>query len=139
MKEHLPPDLIVTCALIRQGNRLLCTQRSARMSLPLKWEFPGGKLEPGEDPADCIVREIEEELNLVIAVSGQAPEVRHARGNDSGLVLLPFLARVTSGNMVLLEHREARWCTPEEMPLLDWAPADVGIVDWWLETGQFLD
>ncbi len=58
--------LNVTCAIILFQNKILVTQRSESMKLPLKWEFPGGKLEPGESEEACIIREIKEELNLNI-------------------------------------------------------------------------
>lgn len=133
-----PPDLHVTCALICRGNEVLCTQRSATMSLPLKWEFPGGKMEPGEDAEACIVREIEEELNLHIKVIRRAPVVRHLYRKDRVLELIPFVAKVSHGNMQLLEHAQARWCTAGQLPGLDWAEADVLVVKWWLENGPNL-
>ena len=106
------------------------------MSLPLKWEFPGGKMEPGENAEACIVREIEEELNLHIKVITRAPVVRHPYRENAVLELIPFVAEVSHGKMELLEHAQARWCTPLELPRLDWAEADILVVQWWIETGQ---
>ena len=59
----------VTCAIIQQNDQILVTQRSAQMSLPHKWEFPGGKIEVGEDEETCILREIKEELGLDISAN----------------------------------------------------------------------
>lgn len=83
--------LQVTCALILRESRLLCAQRSEAMSLPLKWEFPGGKLEPGELARECIVREIEEELNLQIQVLDRAPSIIHHYDRTKELELIPFV------------------------------------------------
>jgi 8-oxo-dGTP diphosphatase len=138
MPNPLAPDLIVTCALIRRGRQVLCAQRSEAMSLPLKWEFPGGKVEKGENAEECIIREIEEELNLTIKVNCRAPVVRHPYEEDAILELIPFVAEVSGGTMQLLEHAAARWCSPAELPALDWAEADVLVVKWWLEIGQNL-
>ena len=70
--------IIVSCAIIedRDGN-VLATQRSPTMSLPLKWEFPGGKVESNENPEQAIMREIVEELNIEIEIKAQLEEVVH--------------------------------------------------------------
>lgn len=128
----------VTCALISRGKEVLCTQRSEQMSLPLKWEFPGGKMEPGEDAETCIIREIDEELNLHIKLLGRAPVVMHPYREGAIMELIPFVAEVSHGDMKLLEHAEARWCTPKQLPDLDWAEADILVYKWWIEFGQNL-
>jgi 8-oxo-dGTP diphosphatase len=133
MPEAKLPDLRVTCALIHHRGRVLCTQRSETMPLPLKWEFPGGKLEPGEDAVSCIVREIAEELDLQIRVREKAPSVRHPYKAGRMLELIPFVAEKTGGTLHLREHADARWCEVHELHQLDWAEADVGIVDWWIK------
>ena len=71
----------VACAIIEQDDKILAVQRSERMNLPLKWEFPGGKIKRGESPEQCVVREVLEELNLQIAVCqhGVARRGRHHR------------------------------------------------------------
>lgn len=122
--------LPVTCALIVRDGQVLVTQRSVIMSLPLKWEFPGGKVEPGESPRDCIVRELKEELGLETQIVAGAPAVLHPPENPH-LKLLPFIVRIVGGRLHLLEHADARWCAPEDMEGLDWAAADIEIVAWW--------
>lgn len=122
--------LLVTCAIIVRDGRVLVTQRSATMSLPLKWEFPGGKLEPGEAARTCIVRELEEELGLQTQIVAGAPAVRNPKESPT-LKLLPFVVRITGGELHLLEHAEARWCSPVEMMALDWAEADLEVLAWW--------
>lgn len=120
--------LIVTCAIIiRQGKILIC-RRSSAMDLPLKWEFPGGKMEPGEDEKATIVREIKEELHLDIEVFERWEPVEHDYPTFR-IRLVPFVARVIGGELLLEEHADARWVTADELDQYDWASADVPIVE----------
>lgn len=130
--------LQVTCAIIIDGSRVLCTQRGPTMSLAGEWEFPGGKIEPGETAAACIVREIEEELNLRIEIVVDGPSVFHPLAKGEMLELIPFVCRCSGGRLLLREHAAARWCTIEEMATLGWAQADEGILAWWREVGEDL-
>jgi 8-oxo-dGTP diphosphatase len=123
--------LRVTCAIIADGERVLCAQRGPGMALAGEWEFPGGKIEPGESAADCIVREIAEELNLQIEVFAQGPSSLFEYKPGHTLELIPFVALHMGGQLQLREHAQARWCLPAEMHALAWAQADVAIVAWW--------
>ncbi|WP_353126739.1 (deoxy)nucleoside triphosphate pyrophosphohydrolase [Parapedobacter pyrenivorans] len=120
--------LIVTCAVIIQHGKILICQRSSTMDLPLKWEFPGGKVEPGEDDALTIVREITEELHLEIEVVKRLQPVEHEYPAFR-IRLVPFVARVIGGQLRLEEHADARWVTVDELAGYDWAPADMPIVE----------
>src|SRR5690606_35751505 len=122
------PMLIVTCAIIIRGRKILICQRSSTMNLPLKWEFPGGKVEPGEDEETTIVREISEELHLNIDVVKRLEPVEHDYPNFR-IRLVPFIAKVVGGELLLEEHADARWVTMEDLRGYDWAPADVPIVE----------
>lgn len=106
------------------------------MRHPLKWEFPGGKLEAGESPASCIIREIAEELNLVIEVRAEGPTVYHAYRPDEELALIPLVCEFKSGGIMLREHAQVQWLTADELPQLSWAAADVAVVKWWQENWQ---
>ena len=64
--HHCRPHLQVSCAIIERDGLVLAARRSATMSLPLKWEFPGGKIDPGESPEECLVRELREELRILV-------------------------------------------------------------------------
>ncbi len=120
--------LIVTCAIIiREGNVLIC-QRSSTMNLPLKWEFPGGKVEPGEDDAATIVREIKEELHLDIEVVKRLEPVEYDYPTFR-IRLVPFIANVVGGELLLEEHVDAKWVAVDDLDEYDWAPADVPIVE----------
>lgn len=117
----------VTCAIIINDNKILVTQRSEKMKLPLKWEFPGGKLENGESEIECIVREIKEELNIKIIVIEKMSSSIFDYGNFQ-INLIPFIANYYSGEIKLLEHKEYKWVDKNEMTLLDWAEADLPIL-----------
>jgi 8-oxo-dGTP diphosphatase len=124
--------LRVTCAIIVEGDRVLCTQRGPNMALAGEWEFPGGKIEVGETEEACIVREIAEELSLQIRLVACGPSSFFEYRPGQMLELIPFVAVHTGGQLLLREHAQARWCLPSEMTSLAWARADVPIVDWWL-------
>lgn len=120
--------LHVTCAIIEHEGKILICQRSATMKLPLKWEFPGGKIEAGESRADCLRREIREELGLDIEVGAELTAVTHAYPNFE-ITLYPFRCTVTAGELMLAEHAQALWVSPAELQGYDWAEADVPIVN----------
>jgi len=120
--------LIVTCAIIIRERKTLICQRSSTMNLPLKWEFPGGKVEPGEDEKATIVREIKEELHLDIEVVQRLKPVEHDYPTFR-IRLVPFIANVVGGKLLLEEHADAKWVTADDLDQYDWAPADVPIVE----------
>ncbi|TYR36149.1 (deoxy)nucleoside triphosphate pyrophosphohydrolase [Sphingobacterium phlebotomi] len=120
--------LYVTCAIIEHENKILICQRSERMKLPLKWEFPGGKVESGESKEDCLKREIWEELGLEIEVGVALTAVEH-RYSELSLCLYPFLCKPTGGSLAIAEHAQAIWVDKSELQNYDWAEADVPIVN----------
>ena len=117
----------VTCAIILIDNKILVTQRSEKMKLPLKWEFPGGKLESNENEIECIKREIKEELNIEIDVLRNLSNNVHDYGAFA-INLIPFVANYISGNIQLLEHKDYKLLKKNELLDLDWAEADLPIV-----------
>lgn len=122
----------VTCAIIvDEEGMVLVTQRSERMKLPLKWEFPGGKVEAGESFENCLKREISEELGLEVLVGEQLPANVH-HYPDFSISLIPFLCKLISRSIQLSEHAAYRWLRPEELLALDWAEADIPIVESYL-------
>lgn len=117
----------VTCAIIIKNKKVLVVQRSESMKLPLKWEFPGGKIENGESEVECIVREIKEELNLDIAVLKKLHSSEFDYPNIS-IELIPFIAKQIGGQIRLSEHAAFKYIEKEELLDLDWAEADIPIV-----------
>lgn len=122
----------VTCGIIIHENKILVTQRSAEMKHPLKWEFPGGKAEPGETDEECIVRELKEELNIVVKLNGKLEDCFYDYGNFQ-IVLVPFIAELTEGIITLTEHMKSEWLMPDELKSVDWVPADVGVMELFLK------
>jgi len=98
------------------------------MKLPLKWEFPGGKVETGESKEDCLRREIREELGLEIEVHEELTAVTHSYPNFE-ITLYPFLCKWTGGSLAIAEHAQAIWVDKCELQNYDWAEADVPIVN----------
>ncbi len=117
----------VTCAIIIQEKKILCVQRGLGRHLAGKWEFPGGKVQEGEAPEDAVVREVREELDLEVKVIGTLEPVTHAYP-DKTVRLLPFLCRITGGNLHLHEHQAFEWLLPDELSKLDWCEADQPIL-----------
>lgn len=119
---------IVTAALLYQNGKYLLCQRGENDPLALKWEFPGGKLEEGETPEACLVREIKEELGLDIEVTDHFCDTfyRYATGE---ILLKVYRIQVTGGEMELIVHHAAEWVQPERLLEYDLLPADVEIAE----------
>lgn len=124
----------VTCAIIELNNTFLATRRSKDMSHSGKWEFPGGKILPGETAEACICREIKEELDASIAIKHKLPEVRHMYSDDNYIVLLPFVCQLRSDRVYLKEHDACKWLDAQSCMLLDWLEADIEVVQYYLQS-----
>lgn len=123
----------VACALIIDNdNRLFAAQRSGKMALPLKWELPGGKVELNETPESCLVREISEELDILINIKSPLNPCTHAYPNIT-IKLIPFICKQIGGEITLREHAEFRWLEENELLDLDWADADKPILKQYLD------
>lgn len=122
------PRLEVVAAVIERDGRILCAQRKAGGELSLRWEFPGGKVEPGETREQALEREIEEELGLRIQAGPLLLTVRH-RYAAFAVTMHAYQATILEGQPELREHLAIRWLCPDEMRTLDWAPADVPVAE----------
>ena len=121
-------NIRVACAIIEKEGRVLSTQRGRTMSLPLKWEFPGGKIRDGERPEDCLKREVQEELGIEIAVGRPLAPVTHQYPAFI-VTLYPYVCRILSGDIELREHNAFAWLPPEKLHDLDWAEADIPLIN----------
>jgi len=120
--------IIVTAAIIRDSeNRILITQRKKKSHNALKWEFPGGTLEPGESPEDCIIREIKEELNINIGVLDIFKAIYH-KYKEKTILLLVYECEYLSGTLSKIECEDAKWIEPCEFSNFDFAEADLPAV-----------
>lgn len=119
----------VVCGVIEaEDGRFLACLRPQGKHLGGLWEFPGGKVDPGESPEDALVRELGEELGVVVGILDPLrPVVWHYEGRS--IRLLPFHCRILSGEPSAIEHEELRWCPPEDFDGLEWAAADRPILD----------
>ncbi len=122
--------LHVACAIIERDGKVLATQRSASMAMPLKWEFPGGKIHDNESPEACLQRELREELgsDMDVAVEQPLSPVTHQYPALT-VTLYPFRCSILTGAITLHEHAALVWLPPAELHSLDWAEADLPVID----------
>lgn len=121
-------EISVVGAVVVDGGKILSAQRSESMSLSGMWEFPGGKIEPGETPRVALVREMQEELLCTVDVGDQVACTRYEY--DFGFVTLTtFYATLIDGEPKLTEHSEIRWIDAAGLDSVEWAPADIPAVE----------
>ncbi len=116
----------VVAAIIIEDGKLFATQRGYG-EFKGGWEFPGGKVEPGEDPKEAIAREIREEMDTEIEVGELFDKVEYDYPSFH-LSMDCFLCSVTSGKLTLLEHEDAKWLSADLLGSVEWLPADLGLV-----------
>ena len=118
----------VVAAIIREGEKLFATQRGYG-EYKDKWEFPGGKVEENETPEDALIREIKEELDADITVSGFLTTVEYDYP-EFHLSMDCFLAELKEGSSLSLkEHEAAKWLSKDELGSVDWLPADLTVIE----------
>ena len=116
----------VVAAIIIENDKVFATQRGYG-EFKDGWEFPGGKIEPGETPEEAIVREIKEELDTEVEVTELLDTVEYDYPNFH-LSMGCFICKIKSGDLVLKEHEAAKWLTKDTLGSLEWLPADMGLV-----------
>ena len=118
----------VTAAVILKNNKILIAQRAPDDNLAGKWEFPGGKIEPGETQQECLRREIREELDVEIEVLDLFGESIY-RYHSGTIKLRAFWCKWISGEFTLKVHSQIAWVNHQELDLYDFAPADIPLVE----------
>jgi 8-oxo-dGTP diphosphatase len=119
----------VVAALILRGDEILCCQRTEYQALPLKWEFPGGKIEPGEDPPQALRRELDEELGVQAEIGPKIAQVEHHYHNGNSVELHFFAVERYAGELENRIFREIRWVNRRQLPALDFLDADRKLVE----------
>ena len=120
-------EIKVVAAIIQKENKILATKRGYGEFINM-WEFPGGKIEPGETKEEALIREIKEELNIEI-VDKFAIDIEYQYPNFY-LFMSCFMCSIKEGSIELLEHNDGKWITKEELNTLNWLPADIDAVNY---------
>jgi 8-oxo-dGTP diphosphatase len=118
----------VVAALIEKDGKLLICQRTRHQTMPLKWEFPGGKIEDGEQPRDALRRELEEELGITATIGDELARIQHEYPNGGMVELRFYIVRTYQGEIENRIFREIRWAAPKELPKFDFLEADLTLV-----------
>ena len=128
MTEPRARKLVVAGLILGDDQRILITQRRADQALPLQWEFPGGKVEPAEAPVAALVRELQEELGVTVAVGRIWDVLFHAYpGFD--LVMLVYVCRIVDGSPRAVEVADLAWVAAPDLARWDILPADRPLAD----------
>jgi 8-oxo-dGTP diphosphatase len=129
--DTLPTVLVVAAALIDADGRVLIAQRPEGKALAGLWEFPGGKIEPGERPEQALIRELHEELGIDVNAACLAPFVFTSHAYESFHLLMPlYLLRRWSGTVQRREHAALKWVKPDQLRDYPMPPADEPLVAW---------
>lgn len=118
----------VVAALIFKDGKVLVCQRTRHQTMPLKWEFPGGKIEEGEQPRDALRRELDEELGIEASVGDEVARIRHQYKNGSSVELRFFIVRDYKGELENKIFKDMRWADRSELPSFDFLEADLELV-----------
>jgi 8-oxo-dGTP diphosphatase len=118
----------VVAALIVKDGKILVCQRTKHQTMPLKWEFPGGKIEEGEQPRDALRRELEEELGIDATVGDEVARIKHEYRSGNSVELRFFVVQEFRGELENRIFRDMQWAERSELPAFDFLEADVKLV-----------
>ena len=118
----------VVAALIFQDDKILVCQRTRHQTMPLKWEFPGGKIEEGEQPRDALRRELEEELGINAKIGQEVSRIVHEYPGGGSVELRFFLVNEYQGTIENKIFRDIRWSRRSELSQYDFLEADLTLV-----------
>jgi len=118
----------VVAALIVQQGKLLVCQRTRHQTMPLKWEFPGGKIEEGEQPRSALRRELEEELGILATIGDEVRRIQHEYPNGGMVELRFFVVREYTQEIENRIFRDIQWIAPQDLTGYDFLEADFALV-----------
>jgi 8-oxo-dGTP diphosphatase len=118
---------VVAALIVKEGKILVC-QRTRHQTMPLKWEFPGGKIEEGEQPRNALHRELEEELGVNATIGDEVARIRHEYRRGYAVELRFFVVREYAGDLENRIFRDMHWAHPAELPSFDFLEADLKLV-----------
>ena len=118
----------VVAALISKNDKLLVCQRTRHQTMPLKWEFPGGKIEEREQPRDALRRELEEELGILANIGDEVARIQHEYPNGGKVELRFFVVREYQGEIENRIFKDIQWAWPKDLPKYDFLEADLTLV-----------
>lgn len=118
----------VVAALIWRGDEVLVCRRTRHQPMPLKWEFPGGKIEEGEQPRDALRRELDEELGIQAVIGDEVARIQHVYPNGSCVELRFFDVHAYVGEIENRIFQEIAWATPAQLPSYDFLEADLELI-----------
>ena len=127
----------VVAGLIVSDGKLLVCQRTRHQTMPLKWEFPGGKIEEREQPRDALRRELEEELGILAIVGDEVKRIKHEYPNGGMVELRFFIVREYEREIENRIFKDIQWAAPKDLPAYDFLEADLTLVRE-LAAGKFL-
>jgi len=119
----------VVAALIIEDGKLLVCQRTRHQTMPLKWEFPGGKIEEGEQPRAALRRELDEELGIEATIGDELARIQHEYPNGGMVELRFFVVREYEGELENRIFKDMQWTAPKDLPKFDFLEADLTLVN----------
>jgi 8-oxo-dGTP diphosphatase len=118
---------VVAGLIVKEGKLLVC-QRTRHQTMPLKWEFPGGKIEAREQPRDALRRELEEELGILATIGDEVKRIQHEYPNGGMVELRFFVVREYQREIENRIFRDMQWVAPKDLPTYDFLEADLTLV-----------
>jgi 8-oxo-dGTP diphosphatase len=130
-RRDMPILFVVAAALVDRDNRVLIAQRPEGKSLAGLWEFPGGKLDPGETPEQALVRELREELGISVCLTCLAPFTFASHSYDTFHLMMPlYVCRSWEGEITPREGQSIKWVKVSELAAYPMPPADIPLIPW---------
>ena len=127
-RRRRPIKRVAAAFILERGKILIC-QRTRHQPFPLKWEFPGGKIEQGEQPRDALRRELDEELGMDAKIGDEVLRIQHTYPRGGTVELRFFIVEEFAGKIENRIFKDVRWVARKDLPKFEFLEADAGLVD----------